>query len=47
MIRSRNQRSAGSLSWAPLQTIDNSASVISNGAGSARRLPSSARAQAA
>jgi hypothetical protein len=35
-MRSRSQRSAGSLSWAPLQTIDSSASVISNGAGSAR-----------
>jgi hypothetical protein len=37
----------GSLSWALLQAIDSSASLISNGAGSARSLPSSARAQAA
>lgn len=46
-IRSRSQRSAGSLSWAAFQTRDSSAGLISNGGDSARRQLSSTSAQAA
>lgn len=47
IMRSRNQRSAGSLSWAELQAIDSSAGLISSGASSARRQLSSTKVQAA